>query len=211
MLRAGLGAGAELLPHWATCPAAASIAMPTASAATARSSSATATRASGDRGVPLDGRRRHGRPGRPARRRLLERRQRRQRRRLGRRRLRRLAPRATEAFRWTTGGGMVGLGDLPGGNFYSDADGVSGDGSVVVGCSDSASGDRGVPLDGRRRAWSAWATCPAATSTAMPAASAATARSSSATARRASRLPRRSAGRRRRHGRPGRPARRQLR
>ena len=38
-----------------------------------------------------------------------------------------------EAFRWTAGGGMVGLGDLPGGAFNSDAQGVSGDGLVVVG------------------------------------------------------------------------------
>lgn len=35
---------------------------------------------------------------------------------------------------------MVGLGDLPGGFFYSDAYGVSSDGSVVVGWSSSASG-----------------------------------------------------------------------
>ena len=38
-----------------------------------------------------------------------------------------------EAFRWTQAGGMVGLGDLPGGPFRSDAFGVSADGSVVVG------------------------------------------------------------------------------
>src|SRR5262245_37489475 len=36
-----------------------------------------------------------------------------------------------EAFRWTSGGGMVGLGDLPGGSFGSAASGVSADGSVV--------------------------------------------------------------------------------
>ncbi len=45
-----------------------------------------------------------------------------------------------EAFRWTSGGGMVNLGDLPGGSFYSEANGVSADGSVVVGDSNSASG-----------------------------------------------------------------------
>ena len=39
----------------------------------------------------------------------------------------------SEAFRWTSGGGMVGLGDLPGGNYQSGASGVSADGSVVVG------------------------------------------------------------------------------
>ena len=44
------------------------------------------------------------------------------------------------AFRWTSGGGMVGLGDLPGGIFQSDAHSVSADGSVVVGNSTSASG-----------------------------------------------------------------------
>jgi len=43
-----------------------------------------------------------------------------------------------EAFRWTSGGGMVGLGALPGGLFASGANGVSADGSVVVGWSDSS-------------------------------------------------------------------------
>jgi probable HAF family extracellular repeat protein len=43
-----------------------------------------------------------------------------------------------EAFRWTTvTGAMVGLGDLPGGNFYSEATSVTGDGKVVVGASSS--------------------------------------------------------------------------
>jgi probable HAF family extracellular repeat protein len=45
-----------------------------------------------------------------------------------------------EAFRWTSGGGMVGLGDLPGGSFISTARGVSSDGSVVVGYGYSAGG-----------------------------------------------------------------------
>jgi len=45
-----------------------------------------------------------------------------------------------EAFRWTSGGGMVGLGDLPGGLVYSYATGVSADGSVVAGPSMSANG-----------------------------------------------------------------------
>ena len=48
-----------------------------------------------------------------------------------------------EAFRWTSSGGMVGLGDLPGGGFSSDAFGVSYDGSVVVGQSSSTSTARG--------------------------------------------------------------------
>jgi probable HAF family extracellular repeat protein len=38
-----------------------------------------------------------------------------------------------EAFRWTSGGGMVGLGDLPGGDFWSEGRDVSDDGSTVVG------------------------------------------------------------------------------
>ena len=45
-----------------------------------------------------------------------------------------------EAFRWTIGGGMVGLGDLPGGNFMSLAAAVSGDGSVIAG-----TGSTGTP------------------------------------------------------------------
>ncbi|WP_072927563.1 PEP-CTERM sorting domain-containing protein [Microcystis aeruginosa] len=45
-----------------------------------------------------------------------------------------------EAFRWTQGTGMVGLGDLPGGNFWSSAQNVSADGSVVVGQSSGAYG-----------------------------------------------------------------------
>jgi probable HAF family extracellular repeat protein len=47
-----------------------------------------------------------------------------------------------EALRWTAGSGMVGLGDLPGGNFHSDARGVSADGSVVVGYSHSTLGNQ---------------------------------------------------------------------
>ncbi len=46
----------------------------------------------------------------------------------------------TEAFRWTQVTGMVGLGDLPGGNFDSAAWGVSADGSVLVGYGNSANG-----------------------------------------------------------------------
>jgi probable HAF family extracellular repeat protein len=46
-----------------------------------------------------------------------------------------------EAFRWTQGTGMVGLGDLPGGAFHSIANGVSADGSVVVGWSVVSSGN----------------------------------------------------------------------
>ncbi|QDU56210.1 hypothetical protein [Aeoliella mucimassa] len=38
-----------------------------------------------------------------------------------------------EAFRWTAESGMVGLGDLPGGDFTSGAISASADGSVIVG------------------------------------------------------------------------------
>lgn len=47
----------------------------------------------------------------------------------------------TEAFRWTSGGGMVGLGDLPGGDFDSEANAASADGLVIVGHSSSADGN----------------------------------------------------------------------
>ncbi|RME68265.1 MAG: PEP-CTERM sorting domain-containing protein [Verrucomicrobia bacterium] len=46
----------------------------------------------------------------------------------------------TEAFRWTSTGGMIGLGDLPGGAFHSHGYGVSGDGSVIVGEGTTAAG-----------------------------------------------------------------------
>jgi len=45
----------------------------------------------------------------------------------------------SEAFRWTSSVGMVGLGDLPG-SFSSFANGVSADGNVVVGYGTSDSG-----------------------------------------------------------------------
>ena len=46
-----------------------------------------------------------------------------------------------EAFRWTASGGMVGLGDLPGGGaFWSGAAATSADGSVVVSLATSESG-----------------------------------------------------------------------
>ena len=49
-----------------------------------------------------------------------------------------------EAFRWTASGGMVGLGDLPGGpvnqRFWSQATETSSDGSLVVGLATSESG-----------------------------------------------------------------------
>ena len=48
----------------------------------------------------------------------------------------------TEAFLWTENGGMVGLGDLPGGGFGSEAFDVNADGSVVVGMSRTGS----IPL-----------------------------------------------------------------
>lgn len=45
-------------------------------------------------------------------------------------------------FRWTAAGGMVSLGDLPGGIIDAYAYGVSADGSVVVGSATSAAGGR---------------------------------------------------------------------
>jgi len=50
-----------------------------------------------------------------------------------------------EAFRWTQAGGLQQLGDLPGGAFYSQADGVSPDGLTVVGHSSV-----GVDIEGFR-------------------------------------------------------------
>ena len=44
-----------------------------------------------------------------------------------------------EAFRWSAGGGMAGIGDLPGGTFNSQASGVSGDGTLVVGPASTSS------------------------------------------------------------------------
>jgi len=46
----------------------------------------------------------------------------------------------SEAFRWTANNGMIGLGDLPGGDFFSRARGVTNDGAVVVGFSQSGLG-----------------------------------------------------------------------
>ncbi len=48
----------------------------------------------------------------------------------------------TEAFRWTESGGMVGLGDLPGGLTFSIANAVSADGSVIVGTGFNEDGPR---------------------------------------------------------------------
>ena len=44
-----------------------------------------------------------------------------------------VSERGNEAFRWTRETGMVGLGDLPSGGFFSEANDVSADGKVVVG------------------------------------------------------------------------------
>lgn len=45
-----------------------------------------------------------------------------------------------EAYRWTGSGGLIGLGDLPGGDFASVANGISADGSVIVGAGTSVTG-----------------------------------------------------------------------
>ncbi|MCK6457471.1 MAG: PEP-CTERM sorting domain-containing protein, partial [Phycisphaerae bacterium] len=49
-------------------------------------------------------------------------------------------PPNAEAFRWTANDGMIGLGDLPGSGFWSEARGVSADGTVVVGSGRSTAG-----------------------------------------------------------------------
>ncbi len=50
------------------------------------------------------------------------------------------SPSYDEAFRWTEAVGMQGLGDLPGGDFYSIGLGISADGETIVGHSESTSG-----------------------------------------------------------------------
>ncbi len=52
---------------------------------------------------------------------------------VGTRRTANSSPGRTEAFRWPAAGPTMDLGDFPGGYFYSLAQGVSGDGSIVVG------------------------------------------------------------------------------
>ena len=214
-LAPGLGAWVSrgtASPRWATCPAAAF----RSSAYGVSGDGSVVVGCSGlrlgRRGLPLDERRRDGRPGRPARRQLRERRQRRQRRRLGRRRLRQAPPRAARPSAGRPAAGWSAWATCPAAASDSAACGVSGDGSVVVGYGSIVR--LGPPRRSAGRpaaAWSAWATCPAAFSQARPMASAATARSSSASA--TSRLGRRGLplDERRRHGRPGRPARRRLR
>src|ERR1019366_9284133 len=50
-------------------------------------------------------------------------------------------PPPDQAFRWTAGSGTVGLGHLPGGT-YSSPNGISADGSVIVGSGSSTSGNQ---------------------------------------------------------------------
>lgn len=47
-----------------------------------------------------------------------------------------------QAFRWTESGGMVGLGDLDGGDYWSIALATSANGEVIVGTSAAAGGDQ---------------------------------------------------------------------
>ncbi|HRQ74005.1 MAG TPA: hypothetical protein PLU35_13345 [Phycisphaerales bacterium] len=56
-----------------------------------------------------------------------------------------------QAFRWSETTGMIGLGDLPGSTFYSEAIGVSDDGSIVVGL--SKSGAAGGPSNFEAFRW----------------------------------------------------------
>ena len=62
---------------------------------------------------------------------------------------------AIHAFRWTSAGGMVSIGDLPGGNVQSDAFGVSADGSVIVGSSSSTRSYSGHPFYDEPFRWTA--------------------------------------------------------
>ncbi len=55
-----------------------------------------------------------------------------------------------EGFVWTDESGMRGLGDLPGGNNTSEALGVSGNGSVIVGVGSDANGLQAVLWDSAR-------------------------------------------------------------
>src|SRR5262249_44624595 len=52
-------------------------------------------------------------------------------------------PVQTQAFRWTQATGMVGLGDLSGGDVYSAAYDISDNGAVVVGSSSSSGSTSG--------------------------------------------------------------------
>jgi probable HAF family extracellular repeat protein len=61
-----------------------------------------------------------------------------------------------KAFRWTEASGMVGLGELPGGDFGNYAQGVSGDGSTVVGYSATSSSNEAflwTSAGGMQRLW----------------------------------------------------------
>lgn len=49
-----------------------------------------------------------------------------------------------EAFRWTAATGMVGLGDLAGGIYSSEAWGGNGDGALIVGSGNTDLGDRRI-------------------------------------------------------------------
>jgi probable HAF family extracellular repeat protein len=67
------------------------------------------------------------------------------------------SPQGEEAFVWTASGGMVALGDLPGGTFQSWAYAVNADGSVVVGRAtiDGPIGPFGGGSQGRAFIWDA--------------------------------------------------------
>ncbi|WP_200276023.1 hypothetical protein [Haloferula rosea] len=50
----------------------------------------------------------------------------------------------TQAFSWTSAGGMVALGDLSGGGLFSEANAISNDGTVIVGGGQHGAGNEGV-------------------------------------------------------------------
>lgn len=52
-----------------------------------------------------------------------------------------------EAFRWTSDGGIAVLGDLPGGERFSEASGISADGATLVGIATDANGRQAMKWD----------------------------------------------------------------
>ena len=147
-----VGPAAPEWSAWETCRAEASAAEPMAFRRTDWSLWEGAIGV-GRRGLSLDERHRHGRPGKLAGRKCRELCLRNLGQRKCRRGLRLQLRGKEEAFRWTSGGGMVGLGDLPGGSSASFATGVSADGSVIVGMGTMTSicYFSSVSLDERRR------------------------------------------------------------
>jgi uncharacterized membrane protein len=75
----------------------------------------------------------------------------------------------SEAFIWTSAGGMVGLGDLSGGFFFSRANTISSDGLVIIGDSNSTNGWEAFRWTSAGGTWSGWGIWPEAVLAAAPA------------------------------------------